>query len=285
MQSDKGSTSGGYRLKGTLAKSTTERPLVTVVTAVFNGQPHVAGCLESVLSQDYPNIEHIILDGGSNDGTIEVLRQYDNKIAFWKSERDKGVYDAWNKALLEAHGEWICFLGIDDEFLPGAVSAYMALAAKNPQAEYLCSKVKWVDPSGNERIIGRPCTWRKFLRFMCALHVGSMHSKRLFERYGQFDTSYRISADYEFLLRPRADLRTAFLPAVTVLMRAGGISDSIKALYEANRARLETGGLTKALSFFDLGLAVTKYKARPVTSLVRNTLNRTTVPFDHGRSS
>jgi glycosyltransferase involved in cell wall biosynthesis len=272
IQPDNESMSGGYRLNGIPTESTTELPLVTVVTAVFNGQPHVAGCLESVIAQDYPNIEHIILDGGSRDGTVDVLRQYNDRITFWKSEPDKGVYDAWNKALDEARGAWICFLGIDDEFLPGAVSAYMALAARNPEAEYLCSMVKWVHPSGHERIVGEPWTWREFSRSMCTLHVGSMHKNSLFEKYGRFDLSYRISGDYEFLLRPRTELRSAFLPIVTVFMRAGGISDSVKALYEAKRAKLETGQLPKALVLFDLRLAVIKYRMRPLSRRILNTL-------------
>ena len=137
MQVDHETKSGGMRMKGVLPQNSADRPLVTVVTAVFNGQPNLAGCLESILRQDYPNIEHIVVDGGSSDGTVDVLRQYDDRIAYWQSEPDKGVYDAWNKALAEAHGEWICFLGVDDELLPRAVSAYMALAANNPQAEYL----------------------------------------------------------------------------------------------------------------------------------------------------
>ncbi len=137
MQPDNKSTSGGQRLKGILAKNTTELPLVTVVTAVFNGQPYVAECLESVLSQDYPNIEHIVLDGGSSDGTLDVLRRYDDKIAFWKSESDKGVYDAWNKSLDLANGEWITFLGADDVYLPRAISTYIDLARNHPKAEFL----------------------------------------------------------------------------------------------------------------------------------------------------
>ena len=90
--------------------------------------------------------------------TTERLTSYDfnDRIALWRSEPDAGVYDAWNKALAEARGEWICFLGVDDEFLPGAISAYMALAAKNPKAEYLCSKVRWVHPSGYERMARTP---------------------------------------------------------------------------------------------------------------------------------
>ena len=107
MQTLSVSTCGGKRMKGILAQSSAGLPLVTVVTAVFNGQPTIQGCLESVLKQDYPNIEHILLDGGSTDGTLDVLHQYDDRIALWKSEPDKGVYDAWNKGLTEAHGEWI----------------------------------------------------------------------------------------------------------------------------------------------------------------------------------
>jgi glycosyltransferase involved in cell wall biosynthesis len=92
--------------------------------------------MESILRQDYPNIEHIVLDGGSSDGTVDVLRKYDDRIALWKSEPDRGIYDAWNKGLALARGEWICFLGADDEFLSGAVSAYMEFASQNPVAEY-----------------------------------------------------------------------------------------------------------------------------------------------------
>jgi glycosyltransferase involved in cell wall biosynthesis len=255
---------GGKRLKEIVAEGSADQPLVTLITAVFNGRSYLAKCLDSVLSQDYPNIEHIIIDGGSTDGTVDVLRQYDDRIALWRSEPDQGIYDAWNKALLEARGEWICFLGADDEFLPGAVSAYMALAAKNPQAEYLASKGRVVHPSGYEEIYGHPWTWKKFSRRMYALHVGSMHKTTLFQRYGQFDTSYRITGDYEFLLRPRAELRFAFMPMVTVLVRGGGISDCTQALHEANRAKLETGGLPRPLVLMDLSLALFKYKVRPL---------------------
>jgi glycosyltransferase involved in cell wall biosynthesis len=262
MRPDNEPTSGGQRLKGILAESTSELPLVTVVTAVFNGLPHVAGCLESVLSQDYPNIEHIIMDGGSSDGTLEVLHQYGDRVAFWKSEPDKGVYDAWNKGMREARGEWICFLGIDDEFLPGAISAYMALAARNPHAEYLSSQVKWVHPSGYVRTIGGPWTWPKFSRFMCTAHVGSMHRRKLFDRLGIYDITYRIVADYEFLLRAQHELITAYLPLTTAMMRAGGVSDDGTALVEATRAKVKTGGRNAVLASMELPIAKIKFVLR-----------------------
>ncbi len=222
------------------------------------------------MRQDYPNIEHIVIDGGSSDGTIDVLRQYEDRIAFWRSEPDKGVYDAWNKSLTEARGAWICFLGVDDEFLPGAISAYMRLATNNPDAEYLCSRVLWVHPSGYTRTIGKPWTWEGFCKRMCTAHVGSMHRRSLYARLGRYDTSYRSAADYEFLLRARHELKAAYMPVTTVVMRAGGVSDDSTAFAEATRAKIATGGRNKLLAAIELHIANAKFVLRPL----RRTLGR-----------
>jgi glycosyltransferase involved in cell wall biosynthesis len=264
MQTDHAATCGGTRLKGVLAESSADYPLVSVVTALFNGRSTIEECLYSVATQDYPNIEHIVIDGGSTDGTLDVLRQNEDRLAFWKSEADQGVYDAWNKGLIETRGEWICFLGADDEFLSGAISAYMKFAAGNPKADYLSSKVRWVHPSGDERIIGEPWTWPRFSKLMCVAHVGSMHRRRLFDRLGSFDTSYQIVADYEFLLRARQDLEAAYMPVTTVMMRAGGVSDDTTALVEAKRAKTLAGGRNKALAELELRIAKTKFALRPL---------------------
>jgi glycosyltransferase involved in cell wall biosynthesis len=255
---------GGKRLKGLVAEGSTELPLVTVITAVYNGQPYVAGCLESVLRQDYPNIEHIVMDGGSSDGTVNVLRQYDERIALWKSEPDRGLYDAWNKALLEARGEWICFLGADDEFFPGAVSAYMALAAKNPEAEYLNSLVRLVHSSGYERTFGRPWKWKEFSRWMRWSQAGSMHRRRLFDRLGAYDPTFGAVADYEFLLRAGHGLKAAYMPMETVMMRWGGVSDGLRACSDATRAKIITGGRNPLLAMMELLIAKARYYLRPL---------------------
>jgi glycosyltransferase involved in cell wall biosynthesis len=256
--------SGGTRLKGVFAENSVDQPLVTVITAVYNGRKYMAGCLESVLRQDYPNIEHIVLDGASNDGTVDVLRLYDDRIALWRSEPDSGVYDAWNKALAEARGEWICFLGVDDEFLPGAISAYMTLAAKNPHAEYLCSKVRWVHPSGYTRMLGQAWTWRELSQWMCTAHVGSMHRRSLYDRVGTYDTSYRIVGDYELLLRARSQLSAAYMPVATVTMRAGGLGDLRLAYLEQARAKVATGGRNKLLATLELFGNNAKHSLRPL---------------------
>jgi glycosyltransferase involved in cell wall biosynthesis len=265
---------GGQRLRGILPRRTPELPLVTVVTVVFNGKPYIAGCLNSVLQQDYPNIEHIVLDGGSSDGTLDVLRQYDDRIAYWRSEPDKGVYDAWNKSLSAAQGDWICFLGVDDEFLPGAISAYMALAAANPQAEYLSSRLLWVHPSGYTRTMGQPWTWAGFRKRMVTAHVGSMHHRRLYERLGQYDTTYRSAADYEFLLRAHHELKAAYMRITTVMMRAGGVSDDNAAFAEATRAKIATGGRNRLLAALELHIANAKFLLRPLRRALGKILAR-----------
>lgn len=243
---------GGARPKGIVARGSVDQPLVTVITAVHNGRPFVAGCLKSVFRQSYPNIEHIVMDGASSDGTVEVLRQYDDLISLWRSEPDLGIYDAWSKALLEARGEWICFLGTDDEFLPDAVGEYMALAARNPQAEFLSSKVKVVHPSGYIRTLGCPWTWKRFSRTMCTPHVGAMHRRSLFDRLGTYDSSYKIVGDYELLLRARSQLNAAYMPVVTVMVRGGGVSSTSIALNEQARAKIATGGRSMVLTAAEL---------------------------------
>ncbi len=271
--------SGGRRTKGVLAEGTGSYPLVTVVTAVFNGASSLARCVDSILGQNYPNIEHIVLDGGSTDGTLEVLRRCEDRIALWKSERDAGVYDAWNKGLSLARGEWISFLGSDDEYLPGAIASYMELARQRPEADYLSARVRRLHPSGHAVMMGGPWEWPRFRHHMCSAHVGSMHRRRLFEAYGRFDSSYRIAGDYEFLLRPGPRLRSAFLPLETARIRSGGVSDSKAAYLEAARAKMETGGVRRRAAQFDLRVGLAKYRLRNGLHFILNGLERVNAPL------
>jgi glycosyltransferase involved in cell wall biosynthesis len=259
MSANEGASKGGC-LNITLNRSDT--PLVTVITAVFNGAETIRQCIESVLRQDYPFIEHIIVDGGSTDGTVDVLRQYEDRIALWTSEPDSGVYDAWNKGVRSAHGEWVAFLGADDRYLPDAIRTYVEYIRHHPGTEFLSSVVRLEYPSGHFRDFGECWQWLPFLKYMSAAHPGSMHKRSLFARYGFYDTSYRITADYEFLLRAGPDLKAAFMPITTVAMRAGGISDSFRALREASRARVETGGQSAVRAATELCVAVLKRVAR-----------------------
>ncbi|MDH5645697.1 MAG: glycosyltransferase, partial [Candidatus Heimdallarchaeota archaeon] len=92
------------------------KPLVTIITAVLNGVDTLERTILSVISQSYTNIEYIIIDGGSTDGTIDIIRKYEHAIDCWVSESDTGIYDAWNKGVRLSNGEWIAFLGADDSY-------------------------------------------------------------------------------------------------------------------------------------------------------------------------
>jgi glycosyltransferase involved in cell wall biosynthesis len=263
--------SSGTGSQGDAVLSSADLPLVSIITAVFNGHEHIASCIESVLQQDYPNIEHIILDGGSTDGTVRVLNSYGSRIAFWKSEPDQGVYDAWNKGLKLARGEWIAFLGADDTYLPGAVSTYVDLARQNPKAEFLSSRARLNHATGYSPVFGARWEWPRFAMAMSTIHVGTMHRQSLFEHFGHFDTSYRIAGDYEFLLRARETLQAAFTPAITVVVRAGGISDSTAGLHEALRAKTAASVRKPLAAAIDLRRAILRFHVRRLFLKFRST--------------
>ena len=264
MENCDNSKSGGRRLHLPSDPAVACEPKVTVITAVFNAVDCIANCIESVLGQDYPNVEHIILDGGSTDGTIEVLRRYEDRLTLWISEPDRGVYDAWNKGLKLARGEWISFLGADDTYLAGAISAYMKLALDSPEAEFLSSRARLDHPTGYSPIFGAPWEWPRFATAMTTIHVGTMHRRSLFEKYGSFDDSYRIAADYEFLLRAREGLRAAYTPVTTVVMRAGGVSDSTAGLHEARRAKIARGVRSAPVAELQLRQAIARFYLRRI---------------------
>jgi glycosyltransferase involved in cell wall biosynthesis len=254
---------GGHRLRVAPFDSSVG-PTVSVITAVFNARDCIAACIESVLQQDYPNVEYIIVDADSNDGTIDVIRRYDDDIDIWISEPDSGIFDAWNKGLNLAKGEWIAFLSADDAYVRGAIRRYMELAKQHPSAEFLSSQAKLVHPTGYSPVFGGPWSWPACGRLMSTIHVGTMHKRSLFERYGKFDTFYRIAGDYEFLLRAGGRLKTAFLPEVTVMMRSGGASDSTAALYEARHAKIQRGARSATLATLDLLLLIPRFYIRQI---------------------
>jgi len=230
-------------------------PFFSVVTAVFNGAATLEATIASLRRQTFRNFEYVVLDGGSTDGTVRLLEKHGSEIAYWRSERDSGIYDAWNKAISVARGQWISFLGADDVYCPDALAQYAATIAGQAQAQlqYVSSRVRLVKAGKAVRTIGTAWSWPAFSRYMTVAHVGSMHHRSLFEEYGRFDQSYRLCADYEFLLRPRERLRSAFLDQVTAEMALGGVSNANarSALAEQERAKRTTGGRAGWLCAFE----------------------------------
>jgi glycosyltransferase involved in cell wall biosynthesis len=242
------------------------RPLISIVTAVLNGARTLENAIASVQRQKFRDFEYIVMDGGSADATIEILKRWDHSITTWRSAPDSGIYAAWNKALGLARGEWIAFLGADDIYCDDALERYaVKIAEMAPLGVlFISSRVQIVKRQRVVRTVGRPWSWPAFSRFMTAAHVGAMHHHSLFEEFGQFDETYRICGDYEFLLRPRDRLRAAFLDQVTVQMASGGVSTSNLrlALSEQARAKRLTGGRSPLLCAFEHRSALLRARLR-----------------------
>jgi len=222
-------------------------PLVSIVVAVHNVAGTIQRCIDSVIGQDYQDVELVIVDGASTDGTVEIL-QRNSGVIVWESEPDNGVYDAWNKALTRTHGEWICFLGADDYLWNPRVLSEMVPYLGRAQAEgvnLVYGKVALVTRQGDvRRMKGSP--WEevreRFHWEMCIPHPGMFHHKSLFDRHGQFDNSYKIAGDYEFLMRELKSGEARFVPeVVTTGFEDGGMSNrpdlAVTALKEMARVR------------------------------------------------
>ena len=226
-------------------------PMITVIVAVFNGAKNLQRCIDSVAEQTYPYRELIVMDGGSVDATIEILKKSNREIAYWRSEPDRGISHAWNKALDYAQGQWMCFLGADDYFWRPDVLERIApcLEGLYPPTRVAYGRVAVVTQQGDVlETVGRP--WSELrsslLQAMNISHQGVFHHRSLFEYRGRFDESFDIVGDYELLLREFKEVGPVFLPGVVVSgMQYGGLSTTLsfagKALGEFRRARRKNG--------------------------------------------
>ena len=217
---------GGLRVKGYFKKSYKDKPLISIVTAVLNGEDYLEEAILSVINQTYDNVEHIIIDGGSTDGTLDIIKKYTDKIDYWISEKDKGIYDAWNKAVQISCGQWIGFLGADDFYELNAIQMYVENINLYNEVEfissqsYLCTKDKKI-----LRKVGKSWNWKDFSIYMNITHVGSLHCKSLFEKYGIYDVNFKVCGDYDFLLRAGNKLKAGFVNQILCNTRNGGISN------------------------------------------------------------
>jgi len=225
---------GGLRFKGEFKQSSPNAPLVTIITATFNAATYLPKTIQSIRELTYKNIEWIVIDGNSTDQSVELIKQNQDVIDYWVSEPDGGIYDAWNKGVAQAKGEWIAFLGAGDEYTPESITEYIyAINLFGDELEFISSQVHTVDGSGRIlRTWGDPFTWTQHKKYMTIAHVGALHRKRLFEIHGQFDTAFKSSADYDFFIRCGENLKTHYLKQVTAWMLKGGVSSGYGGIYE-----------------------------------------------------
>ena len=232
----------------------------SIITAAFNSEKTIEATFKSILSQDYRNLEYIIVDGNSKDGTVALIKKYEPIFEEagislkWISETDSGIYDAWNKGLSMASGDWIGFIGSDDIYYPETFQKYHDYVIEHPDDDFVSARAKMVANGKVLRKVGEEWNWATFRREMKVGHAGAIHNKKYFEEYGIFDTSYRITGDYEILLRAKEKLKVGFLWFYAAEMGGEGISSTLvkKTLQEARRAKVETAGRNPIMAWIEM---------------------------------
>ena len=202
----------------------TDRPLVSIITPSFNQARYIEATIRSVLGQDYPRIEYIIVDGGSTDGTVDVIKKYEGKgevtpsLAWWVSEKDKGQTDAINKGFARAKGEILAWINSDDTYEPGAISAAVKYLQEHPEVGMVYADCNFINEEGN--MIGKFGSAQTDYRL---LRQGYVHIPQqtmffradLWKQVGPLDPSFYFAMDYDLWTRIASRSQIKYLPGQT----------------------------------------------------------------------
>ena len=204
---------------------------ISVVTAVYNRKATVMDAIQSVQAQTYPQVEHIIQDGSSSDGTLDLLKRLDNPRIHLESRPDRGIYDAINKGIARATGDVIGLMHSDDFFAGPEVLADVAAAFADPEIDGVYGDLDYVAAEDTSRVVRK---WRSGSYDPALLKRGWMPPhptlylrRSVFETWGLYDTAFEIAADYDAMLRylVKGEIKVAYIPKVLVKMRVGGESN------------------------------------------------------------
>jgi len=236
----------GLRIKGFFKKCHANKPLISIVTVVFNGESYLQKTIESVLGQSYDNIEYIIIDGGSTDGSVDIIKKHEHAIDYWVSEPDEGIYNAMNKGASLCTGEYIAFLNADDWYADNIIELVSSVIKTN-KVDYIFGNVSMQDETNGAWIFSSRISQYKYnMPFPHpSLFVRSDHLLNI-----GFDESYKAIADYDFILKLiNKNLKYIYIDRVFAYFRLGGISSSA---HEMEHFRL-------AYNHFGFFMAVKKF--------------------------
>ncbi|MFM7234889.1 MAG: glycosyltransferase family 2 protein [Flavobacteriales bacterium] len=215
---------------------------VSIITITYNSAETLEDTIQSVLSQDYPNVEYIIVDGSSKDDTLAIVERYRKSIAVVLSEPDKGIYDAMNKGVRLATGDVIGILNSDDFYADSTVVTDVVANLSQTNADACYADLVYVDRNETSRIVR---TWKsgsyrqgRFLEGWMPPHPTFFVKRSIYQMHGLYSTELRSSADYELMLRfvHKHGIRMCYLPRVITRMRAGGQSNvTLRNRWRANR--------------------------------------------------
>ena len=207
-------------------------PLVTVVTPSFNQASFLEETINSVLNQTYPNIEYIIIDGGSSDGSLEIIKKYASRLAHWVSEKDRGQTDAINKGFALAKGEVLAWLNSDDTLLPNAIEEAVAFLSENPDAGMVYGDANYIDEKS--KVIGKfPAAETDLPRLRRGyVHIpqqASFFRKSLWEKVGPLDPEFFFAMDYDLWVRLAERTELKYLPRIWANFRLHADAKTISA--------------------------------------------------------
>lgn len=205
------------------------QPLVSIVTPSYNQAEYLEATLRSVLDQDYPAIEYLVVDGGSTDGSVEIIRRHAGALAWWTSEPDAGQAEAINKGLARASGEIVAWLNSDDVYRPGAVSAAVAALAAHPAAGLVYGDVDFIDGAG--RTIGRNSYRQYGLADLLAFRIIGQPSiflrAEVLRTAGGLDPDYHYLLDHQLWIRMARLAGMAYVPAAWSAARQHGAAKNV----------------------------------------------------------
>lgn len=205
-------------------------PKISIVTVVYNGSKTIAQCIDSVLAQNYPNIEYIVVDGNSKDGTQDIVKRYGTKVSTFISEPDKGLYDAMNKGVSVATGDIVGILNADDFFANNEVISQIAELFTSKSVDAVCSSVAIYKDENFDK------PWRlynaknfRLWQFRIGIqppHPGFYVKKEWYDKLGLYDKQFKISGDFDLLLRMLFvnKIKAVYTDLLSVKMRDGGVS-------------------------------------------------------------
>jgi glycosyltransferase involved in cell wall biosynthesis len=233
-------------------------PFFSIITASYNSEKTISDTIDSVLNLDFQDFEYIIIDGNSSDNTLEIIQSFVPKFEAkgvsyrFISEKDKGIYDAWNKGIQLSSGEWISFLGSDDSYLPDALQLYFTEINKNEKINYISSRVNLTNEEGKIlSVFGKKYNWKNVISDIDTAQVGSFHKRELFDKVGLFSNEYKIVGDLDFYIRCRDSINPGYFKSITANMQNGGVSNNVYvALKEALEVKLKYGYTPIYLTYY-----------------------------------
>lgn len=259
----------------------TDLPLVSIITPSFNQASYIEATMNSVLSQDYPRIEYIVVDGGSTDGTVDIVKKYESRIAWWVSEKDKGQTDAINKGFARATGEILAWINSDDMYEPGAVSAAVKYLQEHPEVGMVYGDCNFINETG--KVIGRFNAIQTSYRL---IRQGYVHIPQqtmffradLWKQAGPLDPSFYFAMDYDLWTRISARSEIKYVPQTWANFRLHTSGKTIMAddrcWPEMVRVHYRDGG-----SFFSV--IVAKYYIRKLIAPLWNWRRRRMLKAEH----